>query len=45
MCVVCWRRDGAWMLGMEGRKYNLWWSGKGDEVCGVGVMLKEEQCE
>ena len=26
------------MLGMKGRRYKLWWSGKGDEVSGVGVM-------
>ena len=23
----------------------MWWSGKGDEVGGVGVMVKEELCE
>ena len=33
------------MLGMKGRRYELWWSGKGDGVCGVGVMVKEELCE
>ena len=43
------------MLGMKGRRYKLWWSGKGDglekemvwkrRVGGVGVMLKEELCE
>ena len=33
------------MLGMEGRIYKLWWSGKGDEVGGVGVMVKEELYE
>ena len=32
------------MLGMKGRRYRLWWSGKGDGVGGVGVMAKEEQC-
>ena len=30
------------MLGMEGRKYKLWWSEKGDGVGGVGIMVKEE---
>ena len=30
---------------MEGRRYKLWWSGKGDGVGGVGVMVKEELCE
>ena len=33
------------MLGIKGRRYELWWSGKGDGVCGVGVMVKEELCE
>ena len=33
------------MLGMEGRRYKLWWSGKEDGVVGVGVLLKEELCE
>ena len=27
---------------MKGRRFKLWWSGKGD---GVGVMVKEELCE
>ena len=33
------------MLGMKGRRYKLWWSGKGDGVGGDGVMVKEEMCE
>ena len=33
------------MLGMKGRRYKLWWSGKGDGVGGVEVMVKEELCE
>ena len=33
------------MLGMKGRRYKLWWSGKRDGVGGVGVMVKEELCE
>ena len=33
------------MLGMEGRRCNLWLSGKGDVVGGVGVMVKEVLCE
>ena len=33
------------MLGVKGTRYKLWWSGKGDRVGGVGVMLKEEMCE
>ena len=28
------------MLQMKGRRYKLWWSGKGDRVGGVGVMVK-----
>ena len=28
---------------MKGRRYRLWWSGKGDD--GVSVMVKEELCE
>ena len=49
MIVVCclqevrWRGWGTRMLGMNGRRYKLWWSGDG--VGGVGVMVKEELCE
>ena len=39
---VRWRGQGARVLGMKGTRYKLWWSGKGD---GVGVIVKEEQCE
>ena len=45
---MCWLQEvklkgqGARMLGMKGRRYKLWWSGKGDGVGGVGVMVKEE---
>ena len=39
------RGQGASMLGMKGRRYKLSWSGKGDGVGGVGVMVKEELCE
>ena len=28
------------MLAMNGRRYTLWWSGKGD-----GVMMKKDLCE
>ena len=35
---------GSRMLGLNGRKYRLWWSGKGGPVGGVGVMVKGEQC-
>ena len=30
---------------MKGRRYKLCWSGKGDGVSGVRVMVKEELCE
>ena len=33
------------MLGVKGRRYKLWWSGKGDGFGGVVVMVKEEMCE
>ena len=41
---VRWRGQGARMLGMK-RIYKLCWSGKGDGVGSVGVMVKEEMCE
>ena len=40
---VRWRGQGDRMLGMKGRRYKLWWSGK--EVDGVGVIVKEEVVE
>ena len=47
MCClqVRWRWQGARMLGMKGRRCKLWLSGKGDDIGGVGVMVKEELCE
>ena len=33
------------MLEMRGSRYKLWWSGKGNGVGGVGVMVMEELCE
>ena len=33
------------MLGMKGKRYKLWLFGKGDEVDGLGAMMKEELCE
>ena len=33
------------MQGMKGRRYKLWWSGKGNGVGGVGAMVKEKLCE
>ena len=48
MCVVCRRRDGGQgprMLGMNRKRYKLWWSGKGDGVGGMGVMMQGCVCE
>ena len=39
---VRWRGQGARMLSMKGRRYKLWWCGKGDGIGCVGVMVKEE---
>ena len=39
------RVQGARMLGMKGKRYKLWCSGKGDGLGGVGVVVKEELCE
>ena len=35
---------GARMLGMEGRRYKVWWSRKGDGVGSVGVIVKKDLC-
>ena len=43
--VMRWRGQGARMPEMRERRYKLWWSGKGDEVDGVGFMVKEELCK
>ena len=42
---VRWRGQGSRKMGMKGRRYKLWWCGKGDGIGGVGVMVKEELCE
>ena len=41
---VRWRGQGAWFLGVKGRRYKLWWSGNSDGTGGVGVSVKEELC-
>ena len=41
---VRWRGQGTRLLGMKGRRYMLWWSGKGDGIGSVGIMVKEELC-
>ena len=51
MIAVCclhevrWREHCARILGMKGRRYEQWWSGKEDGVGGVGVMVRVELCE
>ena len=37
-------RAGCLDTEMKERKCKLWWSGKGDGVGGVGVMVKDELC-
>ena len=47
-CVLSarrWRGQGAWFLGVKGRRYKLWWSGNSDGTGGVGVSVKEELCK
>ena len=39
------KRTGRYDVGDGGKGYKLWWFGKGDGVCGVGVMVKEYMCE
>ena len=39
---VRWRGQGAWFMGVKGRR---WWSGNSDGVGGVGVWVKEKLCE
>ena len=38
-------RTVSMMLGTKGRRHKPLWSGKGDGVGGVGVVVKEELCE
>ena len=39
---VRWRGCGARLIGLQGWKYKLWWSGNQEGNCGVGVLVKEE---
>ena len=39
---VRWRGHGARILGMKGRRHKLWWSGKGDGVGSVRVMVRQK---
>ena len=42
---VRWRGQGAWFLGMKGRRSKLWWSRNSDGTGGVGVLVKDELCK
>ena len=37
-----WRGCGARLIGVQGRKCELWWSGTQEGNGGVGVVVKEE---
>ena len=39
---VGWRRCGARLIGLQGRRCKLWWSGNQKGYGGVGVLAKEE---
>ena len=39
---VRWRECGARLIGVQGRRYKLWWSGNYEGHGGVGVLVKEE---
>ena len=39
---VRWREQCSRILGIGGRRYKLWWSGKGDVVGGMAAKMKEE---
>ena len=45
MLSTRWRGQGARFVGVKGRRYKLWWSGKNDGIRGVGILVKEELCE
>ena len=40
---VRWKGCGARLIGLQGRRYNLWWSGDQEGNGGVGELVKEEQ--
>ena len=39
------RGQGARFVGVNGRRYKLWWSGITDRIGGVGFLVKEELCK
>ena len=42
---VQWRGQGAHFIGVERRRYRLWWSGNKAGKSGVEILVKEELCE
>ena len=38
-------RTGFWDIGIEGRRFELWWSAKGDGIGCVRVMVDWVMCE
>ena len=42
---VRWRGQGVHFIGVEGRRYKLWWSGNDTGEDSVGILVKEELCE
>ena len=32
----------ARLIGLQGRRYDLWWSRNQEGYCGVGVLVREE---
>ena len=40
-----WRGCAAGLIGLQGRRYKLWWSGNKEGYGGVGVLVKEELCD
>lgn len=42
---VRWRGQGSRFIGVQGRRYKLWWSGNDAGNGGVGILVKEELCE
>ena len=39
---VRWRGCGDRQIGLQGRRYKLWWSGNHEGYGGVGVLVEEE---
>ena len=39
---VRWRGRGARLIGVQGRRYKLWWSGNKEGCSGLGVLAKEK---